>query len=207
MASTSPILPRSYVDFEPRAEWLKSNETDTIMIDVAGFRKDQLKVLISTAGVLKISGERPIEGNHWSRFICNFNISRDCNVREIQAKFDADEGLLFVILPKSVPRTSPAPPLQAQDSAAQGVSAAPDGEKEVTKAQQKKTGEEEKGGISGELAAAGYGRGRTEQNGRRETGAVTSAFNKRRLLILSVILGVMVSLGLAIYLSYRLKGL
>ncbi|KAL0914380.1 hypothetical protein M5K25_014724 [Dendrobium thyrsiflorum] len=200
MASTS-VEPRTFVDFEPRVEWFKGKESDTIIVDVSGFRKEQLKVLINSAGNLKISGERPIEGSHWSRFLRSFTVPKNRNMRGIQAKFDGDEGLLYVILPISISTTEfiPTIPTKPQDSSnvtSTQQEASSHGKKEAPKLQEKV---EEKEKISGENTTEDY---------REDKAKIESArINKRKLVILCVILGVMVSLGLAIYLSYRLKGL
>ncbi|KAI0501275.1 hypothetical protein KFK09_016219 [Dendrobium nobile] len=209
MASTS-VDPRSYVDFEPRIEWFKGKESDTIIVDVSGFKKEQLKVLINSAGNLKISGERPIEGSHWSRFLRSFTIPKNKNMRGIQAKFDGDEGLLYVILPISIstPEVIPTIPTKPQDSStvtSTQQEASYLGKKEVPKMQEKV---EEKDKISGENTTEDYIEDKAAiGSARKGSAAVASVVNKRKVVILCVILGVMVSLGLAIYLSYRLKGL
>ncbi|KAG0464863.1 hypothetical protein HPP92_019027 [Vanilla planifolia] len=170
--------PRSYVDFKPRAEWFKGKESNTLMVDVTGFRKEDLKVVINTGGNLKVTGERPIEGEHWSRFALSFNIPRESNPRGIQAKYDGDEGLLYVILPNFTPPA--ATPVQAQDTTS------------TPKPHEMMIGEEERGRTAGE----------------RRGFVAYPALNKRKLLLLCVIIvSVMLSLGLAVYLSYRLRGL
>ncbi|XP_020579788.1 inactive protein RESTRICTED TEV MOVEMENT 2-like [Phalaenopsis equestris] len=215
MASTSAD-PRSYVDFEPRLEWLKGKESDTIIVDVSGFKKEQLKVLINTAGNLKISGERLIEGNHWSRFLRSFTVPKNINLKGIQAKFDGNEGLLYVILPislSSVPELiTPPLPTKAQENSSEGTRAHQEasfiGGKEAPKMQEKEAAEEEeKERNSGEKSAEDYKEDINTLESGRKGSLVASVINKRKLVILSVIFGVMVALGLAVYLSYRSKGL
>lgn len=63
-----------------------------------------MKVLISTSGRLKISGERPLDGDRWLRFLKYYSVPKNCNPKGIQAKVDKDEGLLYVVLPKKVPQ-------------------------------------------------------------------------------------------------------
>lgn len=63
-----------------------------------------MRVLINTSGSLKVSGERPLEGNQWLRFSKSFAVPKRSNPKAIQAKFDKEEGLLYVVLPKHVPQ-------------------------------------------------------------------------------------------------------
>lgn len=77
--------------------------SDNAVNSLSGFKKEQMKVLISTSGRLKISGERHLDGNRWLRFLKLYTV-QSCSPKEIQVKFDKDEGLLYVVLPSQVPQ-------------------------------------------------------------------------------------------------------
>lgn len=62
------------------------------------FKKEQLKVQADTERKLRISGERPVEGNQWRRFLKSFQLPKDCNAKLIKAKIE--EGILYVVVPR-----------------------------------------------------------------------------------------------------------
>jgi len=85
------------------------------MFDITGFRKEQLRVQVSSNRVLRVSGERKISENKWRRFRKEEPLSDSHDTSGISAKFEA--GMLYVKLPKvmkppssSPPPSSPPPP-------------------------------------------------------------------------------------------------
>lgn len=65
----------------------------------AGFKKEQLKVQVDNLGRLRISGERPLAGNQWSRFRMVLPIPEGCNVDGIRSRFEED-GVLHITMPR-----------------------------------------------------------------------------------------------------------
>ncbi|XP_047317737.1 protein RESTRICTED TEV MOVEMENT 2 [Impatiens glandulifera] len=98
---------RSYQDFEPVTEWKRGNESDTLLLYLPEFKKDQLRVQISSSGTLRISGERPIGGNKWTRFTKELSASSNCDTNKLTAKFQA--GILSVRQPKRITPTENKP--------------------------------------------------------------------------------------------------
>ncbi|KAJ4979248.1 hypothetical protein NE237_010028 [Protea cynaroides] len=96
----SSTLKRSYEDFQPSLHWEREEGRDTLVIPLTGFKKDQLKIKINYLGNMKITGERPLEENKWSRFHMDFRIPKDCNVNEIHGKFAGE--ILYVRMPKKL---------------------------------------------------------------------------------------------------------
>ncbi|KAG5556265.1 hypothetical protein RHGRI_006765 [Rhododendron griersonianum] len=89
----------TYDDFEPFCNWRREEGKETLVIHVAEFKRDQMKVHLSNRGTLRITGERPIDGTKWSRFAKEIKVPKDCNPNEIIAKF-TNAGLLHIIMPK-----------------------------------------------------------------------------------------------------------
>ncbi|XP_017698203.2 17.6 kDa class I heat shock protein-like [Phoenix dactylifera] len=89
---------RIYTEVDPHYQWLQWELFDTLLVDVSGFKKEKLKVQVHTLRNLRISGERPLEGNRWCRFLKSFQLPKDCNVRMIEAMIE--EGILSVVVPK-----------------------------------------------------------------------------------------------------------
>ncbi|XP_058204297.1 uncharacterized protein LOC131318494 [Rhododendron vialii] len=89
----------TYDDFEPFCSWRREEGKETLVVHVAEFKRDQMKVHLSNRGTLRITGERPIDGTKRSRFTKEIKVSKDCNPNEIIAKF-TNAGLLHIIMPK-----------------------------------------------------------------------------------------------------------
>ncbi|XP_026416878.1 inactive protein RESTRICTED TEV MOVEMENT 2-like [Papaver somniferum] len=95
---------RSYADFEPSSELVEEKGSETLLIELTGFTKEQARVQLEPTGNLKVSGERPLGDNKWSRFEKHFQVSSDCNTDEISATFE--DGVLFIIMPKFINNTN-----------------------------------------------------------------------------------------------------
>ncbi|KAJ3673564.1 hypothetical protein LUZ60_005556 [Juncus effusus] len=87
-----------YSEVEPHCEWVPSVEFDTLLVDLADFKKEDLKAQVDTARNLTISGECKTEDNKWCRFRKTFQLPKECEVKGIKAKFD--QGTLYVMVPK-----------------------------------------------------------------------------------------------------------
>jgi hypothetical protein len=81
----------------------------------AGFKREEMRVLVDNHGHLRTRGERPIAGTKWSRFQKDFKLPDNCNVDGICAKFESEK--LTITLPKKSPSpqvaATPAPPRPA----------------------------------------------------------------------------------------------
>ncbi|XP_074270626.1 22.0 kDa heat shock protein-like [Silene latifolia] len=99
LATKAPASP-SYVDFEPKTELKEEGAVDTLIISLPGFKKEQLRVQVSSTGILKISGEKAEnpEGTIKHRFLKETKVPENCDMNEIRAKFTT--GALHVIMPK-----------------------------------------------------------------------------------------------------------
>ncbi|PSS01667.1 Protein RESTRICTED TEV MOVEMENT like [Actinidia chinensis var. chinensis] len=91
---------QSYEDFEPFCNWIHDEKYETLVLHLPAFKKEQLKVKIINLRTLKIFGERPLDATKRSRFYKETAIPKDCNVKEIHAKFVG--GLLHIVMPKKV---------------------------------------------------------------------------------------------------------
>ncbi|XP_056169052.1 inactive protein RESTRICTED TEV MOVEMENT 2 [Syzygium oleosum] len=96
---------REYEDFDPTTNWALEDTSDTLLIHLPGFKKEQLRVQISTAGNLRVMGERLVSGNKWSRFRKELPISSNYDSNKIGAKFD--NGILHVKFPKIIVPAEP----------------------------------------------------------------------------------------------------
>lgn len=70
------------------------------MVIRAGFKKDQLRVQVTSTRVLRVSGERQMNEKKWRRFCKEFSIPPHFDTNNIGAKFEA--GILYIKLPKLI---------------------------------------------------------------------------------------------------------
>ncbi|XP_015973538.1 inactive protein RESTRICTED TEV MOVEMENT 2-like [Arachis duranensis] len=110
MAQSSAAPNRVYQDFEPFYEWNEDQATATLTVMLPGFRREQLKVQVTSKPVLRINGEREVTQNVWRRFAKEFNIPSYCDTNEVTAKFE--RGMLNVKFPK-IQGSPPKPQEQA----------------------------------------------------------------------------------------------
>lgn len=124
-SSSSVPEQRLFVDFVPSDQVVTSNEAEFFIVELpgnacimhlylflkyvvghllislilcVGFRKEHINIRINNFGNLKISGERPLLGNLWSRFVKEFQVPDHCDASEIRAKLE--NGILRIELPK-----------------------------------------------------------------------------------------------------------
>ncbi|BAT79743.1 hypothetical protein LR48_Vigan04g039100 [Vigna angularis] len=105
-AAAEPV----HEDFIPPSDWDRQENSDTLILMLPGFRKEQLKVQVSSNRVLRLRGERKISDNKWRRFHKEVILSDSHDTTGINAKFEA--GMLYVKLPKLIklpPPPSPRP--------------------------------------------------------------------------------------------------
>ncbi|CAI8586594.1 unnamed protein product [Vicia faba] len=77
---------RVYEDFEPSHEWDKYNGRFTVTLP--GFRRDQMKVQVTSKPALRLMGERPVYLNRWRRFKLEFPVPSDYDTDSVTATFE-----------------------------------------------------------------------------------------------------------------------
>ncbi|CAK8538534.1 unnamed protein product [Lathyrus sativus] len=81
---------RVYEDFEPSHKW----DDGRFTVLLPGFRKDQIKVQVTSKPALRLMGERPGFQNRWRRFKLEFPVPSDYDTDSVTATFEG--GLLTV---------------------------------------------------------------------------------------------------------------
>ncbi|CAH2060801.1 unnamed protein product [Thlaspi arvense] len=92
---------RIYEEFDPISNWKSEQGFETLTVYLPGFRKEQLKVQVTTTRKVRVMGERPAGANKWIRFSKEFPIQANIDTDSIAAKF---EGANLVL---KLPRTEP----------------------------------------------------------------------------------------------------
>ncbi|KAJ8568366.1 hypothetical protein K7X08_027899 [Anisodus acutangulus] len=101
MDSKEAAATQVYEDFVPTTELVQEQDSDTLLLDLTGYKKEQMRVQVTKTGILKISGQRPVIGqNKELRFQKDFPVSENCDKTKISAKFE--NGILYVKQPKLI---------------------------------------------------------------------------------------------------------
>lgn len=114
------------------SEWLREQGYDTLIVNLQAYRKENLRIQVTSTRNIRIIGERPVSPEHgkWQRFRKEFPVPSNCDVNETSARFD--KGFLYVKIPKTIapvetapPRTEAIPKPQKPTGATQPAPAAP----------------------------------------------------------------------------------
>ncbi|KAL6842370.1 hypothetical protein ACP4OV_027797 [Aristida adscensionis] len=162
--------PRVLAEIDPHSEWVPGHEFDTLIIDVAGFGKDQLKVQVEPPGSLKVSGERAVDGRQWCHFLKRFDLPVGCDAAAI--KVQLDKGMLYI----QVPRAGTA------GSSEDGRPAAPTAERYEDALQERTANGDDGGGW----VARGVAARREEHPVRR----LARGLSKHRQVVLNVVIAI-----------------
>ncbi|XP_057794920.1 uncharacterized protein LOC131011144 [Salvia miltiorrhiza] len=87
-----------YRDFKPISQWTEDDQSHFLLVDLPGFRKEQLKVSINSRGAITVRGDRLINADVWSRFSEEYEIPHNSDISLTTAKFDVD--ILYITIPK-----------------------------------------------------------------------------------------------------------
>ncbi|XP_059315002.1 inactive protein RESTRICTED TEV MOVEMENT 2-like [Lycium ferocissimum] len=87
-----------YEDFVPTTELVQEQDSDTHLLNLTGFKKEQVRVQLTGTAILKISGQKPVVRQ--LRFQKDFPVSENCDKTKISAEFE--NGILYVKQPKLI---------------------------------------------------------------------------------------------------------
>ncbi|CAN6305077.1 unnamed protein product [Urochloa humidicola] len=121
--------PRVLAEIDPHSEWVHGGEFDTLIVDVTGFGKEHLKVMVEPTGTLKVSGERAVDGRQWCHFTKRFDLPAGCDAADI--KVQLDKGMLYVQVPRPAGGGDDGQPPQHYPAAAETYEDAVQGECEI----------------------------------------------------------------------------
>ncbi|CAM9003899.1 unnamed protein product [Rhodiola kirilowii] len=93
-------------DVEPKFEWVQREGCETLLVHLPGYKRENLKVQVTTSRNLRVLGERKINERKSGRFQKEFSLKEDCDVNKITAKFEGE--VLQVKLPKMAEAAAPA---------------------------------------------------------------------------------------------------
>ncbi|XP_019460849.1 PREDICTED: protein RESTRICTED TEV MOVEMENT 2-like [Lupinus angustifolius] len=158
---------RVYEDFTPYYEWAK--DEGSIITLLPGYRRDQLKVQVTSKPVLKIMGERQITENRWGRFNIEFPLPSDYDTENVTAKFEGGKLYIkFAKLDKTKETTNPPEQVPKPKETSQKVDKQ-NANNEVSGQEKETTYEKEKSKTETEAASMDKMAKKVSANGLTET--------------------------------------
>ncbi|KAG4116574.1 hypothetical protein ERO13_D12G178364v2 [Gossypium hirsutum] len=82
----------------PSSDWTHDDKASFLLVDLPGFKKEELRLELASTGHIIISGERRVDENKSVYFEESFEVPENSDTDNINAKFDGD--FLHVTLPK-----------------------------------------------------------------------------------------------------------
>ncbi|KAK1312559.1 22.0 kDa class IV heat shock protein [Acorus calamus] len=90
-----------YEDFQPPLDWTSDANSHVLLIDLAGFKREEVRVQVDSTGKLTVSGERRAGDTKYKRFKIVADVPKDSNLEKITGRFEHDlEGVVDVVLDK-----------------------------------------------------------------------------------------------------------
>ncbi|CAH8390813.1 unnamed protein product [Eruca vesicaria subsp. sativa] len=104
---------RVYQEFEPATRWISEPDVEILVADLPGFKKEQVKVAVTSTRKLRLTGERPTGGNKWIRFHQEIPVPLTVDIDSVSAMFK--DYKLYIRHPKvktETPQTKPLSPVK-----------------------------------------------------------------------------------------------
>ncbi|XP_049395705.1 22.0 kDa heat shock protein-like isoform X2 [Solanum stenotomum] len=90
-----------YEDIEPSSGWIEDAENHYLLIDLPGFKREEVKLQVDTFDNIKVSGERKVGEYKFIRFQKSTKAPEKSKSEDTSARLE--DGILFVIIPKELP--------------------------------------------------------------------------------------------------------
>ncbi|XP_039069344.1 16.9 kDa class I heat shock protein 1-like [Hibiscus syriacus] len=84
--------------FEPSSDWTHDDKASYLLVDLPGFKEEQLRLELASSGHIIISGERIVDDNKSLYFEQSFPLPDNSDTDKINGKFDSD--FLHIMVPK-----------------------------------------------------------------------------------------------------------
>ncbi|KAF5476950.1 hypothetical protein F2P56_003637 [Juglans regia] len=84
----------------PSSGWTEDPSTHYLLVNLPGFKKDELKLQVTGSGDLMISGERKVDEEKIVYFEQTFEVPKNTDMDKTTGKFSAE--ILYVTIPKQV---------------------------------------------------------------------------------------------------------
>ncbi|XP_027169105.1 inactive protein RESTRICTED TEV MOVEMENT 2-like [Coffea eugenioides] len=88
-----------FEEIVPSSGWTEDKDRHCLIIDLPGFKMDEVKLRADNYGHLLVSGERQVNGIKHIRFQQSYRVPDNSDIQEATAKFE--DEILYMIIPKT----------------------------------------------------------------------------------------------------------
>ncbi|KAI4336035.1 hypothetical protein L6164_014611 [Bauhinia variegata] len=85
-------------DIVPSSAWSEDSTGHYLIVDLPGFKKEEVKLLVDSSGKITTRGEKQVSKEKRVRFVLSFPAPINSDVNNIAGKFDGE--ILYVTIPK-----------------------------------------------------------------------------------------------------------
>ncbi|KAG5618207.1 hypothetical protein H5410_018031 [Solanum commersonii] len=89
-----------YEDIEPSSSWIEDTQNHYLLIDLSGFKREEVKLQVDIFGNIMVSGERKVRECKFIRFQKSTKAPEKSKSEDTSVRLE--DGILYVIIPKEV---------------------------------------------------------------------------------------------------------
>ncbi|KAL8217579.1 hypothetical protein R6Q57_020952 [Mikania cordata] len=89
-----------FEEFEPPSAWTEDSTCHYLLVDLPGFKRQELKLQVENRTHILVSGERQVRENKYKRFEKSYELPKDADIEKITGKLDGE--ILYISVPKKV---------------------------------------------------------------------------------------------------------
>ncbi|XP_049366820.1 17.5 kDa class I heat shock protein-like [Solanum verrucosum] len=89
-----------YEDIEPSSSWIEDTQNHYLLIDLPGFKREEVKLEVDIFGNIMVSGERKVREHKFIRFQKSTKAPEKSKSEDTSVRLE--DGILYVIIPKEV---------------------------------------------------------------------------------------------------------
>ncbi|KAK4735309.1 hypothetical protein R3W88_009570 [Solanum pinnatisectum] len=93
-----------YEDIEPSSSWIEDTQNHYLLIDLPGFKREEVKLQVDIFGNIMVSGERKVREYKSIRFQKSWKAPEKSKSEDTSVRLE--DGILYVIIPKEVPENN-----------------------------------------------------------------------------------------------------
>nr|XP_043614324.1 histone chaperone RTT106-like [Erigeron canadensis] len=89
-----------FEEFVPPSAWTEDQTCHCLLVDLPGFKRQELKLQVDNHNRIVVSGERQVSENKYKRFDQNFELPNNADIEKITGKLESE--ILYITVPKRV---------------------------------------------------------------------------------------------------------
>ncbi|KAJ9567298.1 hypothetical protein OSB04_003264 [Centaurea solstitialis] len=88
----------AFEEFVPPSAWTEDSTCHYLLVDLPGFKRQELKLQVDSQTHIVVSGERQVRENKYKRFEQRYELPKNADIEKITGKLDGE--ILYISVPK-----------------------------------------------------------------------------------------------------------